>query len=286
MYAYIKTRIQACKNIYIFVIPHLCASNITNEKASQFFIGGEALMINETDLKDVSRESINSVHWDNIQHKPEEYNPTYHTHAEYAKRYHQHSVNDIEGIADFEKIGHLHDERYYRKEEVNDIVNSTVAPHDTNWEDIIGKPEKFSAMEHTHNEHYYPKHEIDAQLRRYASKGHIHTTYDILGYSDKEPFVLTKFVIRPEDFREEEGLVTLTVPHMQNSVNLIVKVMGTDTIERLVAVEYIDADNIKIWSDTKEDVTVTIISFDSDNESTHPAITNVAIVGGVACGVI
>lgn len=86
---------------------------------------------------------------------------------------------------------------------------------------------------------------------------------------------------------EEDGLVYLTIPHMKNSTNLVVKVVGTDKIERLVAVEHVNANSIKIWSDEKEDVTVTVFSYDFsiDNPSVHSAIVGLARAGQTVCGV-
>ena len=221
-------------------------------------------MINETDLKDVSKESTNNVHWDDVQHKPEEYNPKYHTHAEYAKRYHQHSVNDIEGIANLEKVGHIHDERYYRKEEVDSIINSTVIPRDTNWKDVIGKPEKFPAMEHTHNESYYTRSEIDAKLRRYASKSHMHTTDDILGDdifgdSNKENYIYTKFIVYPEDFHEDEfGLFCCQIKHNLGTTNLDVIAKDLEDIFVLVDINCLDENNIMLTAMFNETVVLLI----------------------------
>ena len=85
---------------------------------------------------------------------------------------------------------------------------------------------------------------------------------------------------------EEEGLVSLTVSHAKNSTNVIVKVLGADNIERLVAVEHLDANSIKIWSDEKEAVSVTVFSYDfgSASPSTHSALVGRAITGKAVVG--
>lgn len=75
----------------------------------------------------------------------------------------------------------------------------------------------------------------------------------------------------------EDGLVYLVVEHNRQSVQLHTQVVGSDNIERLVAVEYIDANSIKVWSDKKEIVTVSIFSHSLDLGS--PSQAQTAIVG-------
>lgn len=122
----------------------------------------------------------------------------------------------------------------------------------------------------------------------FAPFEHTHETHDITWNEiDNKPAIFSKSC-SADEWNDAEELVALTVNHMQNSTNLIVKVMGTDTIERLVAVEYIDADNIKIWSDIKEDVTVTIFSYDFNSNSAliYSAIADFAVAGQVICDVV
>lgn len=209
-------------------------------------------MNNNKDFKDVSKGLANNVHWNDVQNKPEEYTPKYHTHAEYAKRYHKHNINDIEGMENFEKVGHLHDDIYYRKEEVDGIISSTIVPHDINWKDIIDKPEKFPAMEHTHHESYYTRSEIDAKLRRYAPIDHMHTTDDIFGDPNEEGVVstsniYTEFVIYPEDFHEDEfGLFCCQIEHEFGTKNLDVIAKNSEGTFILVDINCLDEDNIML----------------------------------------
>ena len=126
--------------------------------------------MNNNNLRDVSEETVtNSIYWQDIQGKPEEFTPEYHTHAEYAKRYHKHNVGDILGVEGFATSDHLHDDRYYTKEEIDTIVNEVSAPSDVYWDDIKDIPEKFPALEHTHNDEYYTKEEIETVLEIIAA---------------------------------------------------------------------------------------------------------------------
>lgn len=81
----------------------------------------------------------------------------------------------------------------------------------------------------------------------------------------------------------DEGLFSLDVQHNKNSKNLKVTVVGNDNIERFVAIEYTDNNNIKIWSDEKESVTVTVNSLDYATTTTIDTVTK-AIVGQAKVG--
>lgn len=80
----------------------------------------------------------------------------------------------------------------------------------------------------------------------------------------------------------DEGLFYLSVDHDKNSKNLHVSVVGSDNIERFVAIEYTTNNNISIWSDTKESVTVTINSFDY----TTTSASGEAVVGKAKVGTV
>ena len=97
-----------------------------------------------------------------------------------------------------------------------------------------------------------------------------------------KPTVFSKNCTSSE-WLDEEGLVSLIVKHDKNSMDLNVKVVGADNIERLVAVEYLDRNNVKIWSDTKESVTVTVFSYNFTSV-VPPAAAMSAIVGQAITG--
>ena len=220
--------------------------------------------MNNNNLRDVSEETLtNSVYWQDIQGKPEEFTPEYHTHAEYAKRYHKHNVADILGVEDFATSDHLHDDRYYTKEEIDTIVNEVSAPSDVYWDDIKNIPEKFPALEHTHNDEYYTKEEIDAKLRKYALVDHRHTIDDIDGDFEANPdngnnggnndnatnntvdSAYTMFLIYPSDFTEDEdGLFFCQVEHNFGTINIdaITKDLNGNFV--LVDISCLDENNI------------------------------------------
>lgn len=97
-----------------------------------------------------------------------------------------------------------------------------------------------------------------------------------------KPTVFSKNCTSSE-WLDEEGLVSLIVKHDKDSMDLNVKVVGADNIERLVAVEYLDRNNIKIWSDTKESVTVTVFSYNFTSV-VPPTAAMSAIVGQAITG--
>ena len=201
---------------------------------------------------------INNVYWDDIQGKPGEYTPEYHTHSEYAKRYHKHNVSDIMDIDDFATSGHIHDDRYYTKEEVAAIVNSIDTSCEVHWDDIIGLPEKFPSMDHTHNDDYYTKSEIDAKLRRYALLDHRHTVDDIDGdfiipgegdntggSGENTSDIYTKFIIRSENFFEGEyGLYCHHIEHDFGTQYLDVIAKDLEGAFVLVDINCLDDNNI------------------------------------------
>lgn len=61
---------------------------------------------------------------------------------------------------------------------------------------------------------------------------------------------------------EDAGLVYLVVDHNKNSKNLKVTAVGNDSIERFIGIEYTSENSIKVWSDVKENLTVTVNCLD------------------------
>lgn len=114
-----------------------------------------------------------------------------------------------------------------------------------------------------------------------ADHSHIVTWEEVVN----KPTVFAKS-FSSSDFVEEDGLVSLTVKHDKNSTNIVVKVVGADNIERLVAVEYMDANTVKVWSDEKESVSVTVFSYDfaQANPVLHSAIVGQALTGKAVVG--
>lgn len=97
------------------------------------------------------------VNWDDVENKPGEFTPAHHTHGEYAKRYHKHSISDL---GDMETIAglHSHDSLYYRKSDVDNLVENI------SWDSIKTKPTQFNPAPHTHDEAYYKKAESDKMI--------------------------------------------------------------------------------------------------------------------------
>ena len=124
----------------------------------------------------------------------------------------------------------------------------------------------------------------------FSEEGHTH----VVKFED----VINKPVAFKKDFEEDqlvegenddEGLFSLEVKHDKSSENLQVKVIGENKLERFVAIEYVDENNIKIWTDEKEKLTVIVNSFDY---TTTPAVPgpipptgiDVALVGKAVAG--
>lgn len=70
----------------------------------------------------------------------------------------------------------------------------------------------------------------------------------------------------------DEGLFSTVVEHNKNSEDVDVKVYGVNKLERLVAVEVIDENSVKIWTDTAEIVNVKVFSYSFTNPSMHSAV--------------
>lgn len=92
----------------------------------------------------------------------------------------------------------------------------------------------------------------------YADKNHSHTVN--WGDVQNKPanFVQAKDTASWQD-DSATGLVYIAVAHNKNLPSPQVIVVGADKLDRLVGVEYVDNNNIKIWSDVKEAVTVTVL---------------------------
>lgn len=80
------------------------------------------------------------------------------------------------------------------------------------------------------------------------------------------------------------GLFYATISHGKGTDEVDVKVYGADKIERLVAVELVNDNSIKIWSDTAEIVSVRVYPLAVDNPNTHSAIVGLAKVGQAIVG--
>lgn len=229
--------------------------------------------MNNKENIDVSKViELSNVNWDDVQGKPEEYTPEYHTHAEYAKRYHRHNISDIVDVSDFSKVGHTHDNRYYTKEEVDAKIETAKAPCEVHWDDIIGVPESFPSTEHTHHEDYYTKNEIDSKLRKYALLEHRHTIDDIDGdfnfgngeSGENGGTVVVpvgenylRFTIYPEYFTEDEtGLFYCQIEHGLGTYNVDIITKDLDDAYVLVDVNCLDENNIILTAMDNETVVV------------------------------
>lgn len=224
--------------------------------------------MNNIESVDVSKViELSNLNWDDIQSKPEEYTPEYHTHAEYAKRYHRHNISDIIDVSEFATADHLHDNRYYTKEEVDAKIEEASAPCEVHWDDIVGIPEKFPSIEHTHHDEYYTKSEINAKLRRYALIDHRHAIDDIDGDFDfipgdgsdtggtstKENY--TKFLIHPEYFVEDDyGLFYCQVEHNFGTENIDIITKDLEGAFVLVDVNCLDENNIILTAMSNETI--------------------------------
>lgn len=218
--------------------------------------------MNNTNLNNISTESTIIVDWQEIQNKPSEFCPEYHTHSEYAKRYHQHSLDDLIDVNSLSKEGHTHDERYYTKDEMDSALSSFGTLQEVNWNDILNKPDSFPAMHHTHNDEYYTKDEINATLKKYALKDHKHAIGDIDGgfvvtspggieggNGGVSEIVLyenyTQFTISSEDFSEDEyGLYYCTICHDFGTKNIATIVKDINSNLLIADIECLDEDNI------------------------------------------
>lgn len=214
--------------------------------------------MNNKEVIDVSKViELSNVNWDDVQGKPEEYTPEYHTHSEYAKRYHRHNISDIIDVSEFAVVGHTHDNRYYTKEEVDAKIEKAQTPCEVHWDDILGVPEKFPSIEHTHHEDYYTKSEIDSKLRKYALLDHRHTVDDIdgdfsFGNGDNGGSVVVpageeyiRFTIHPEYFTEDEmGLFYCQIEHGLGTFNVDIITKDLDDAYVLVDVNCLDENNI------------------------------------------
>lgn len=83
----------------------------------------------------------------------------------------------------------------------------------------------------------------------------------------------------------DEGLCYITVEHGKNSRNLKVTAIGSDNLERLIGIEFVDNNTIKVWSDEKETLNVSVFSFDFVTNSTPEVPVDVATVGFAKVGV-
>lgn len=68
--------------------------------------------------------------------------------------------SDIQGKpSTFPPSTHNHDNLYYSKSEVDDMISGGSEP--TSWNDIEEKPSTFPPSTHNHNDLYYSKSEVD-----------------------------------------------------------------------------------------------------------------------------
>lgn len=194
--------------------------------------------INKSELK----VYIPDTNWSDVIGKPTEFTPEFHTHDEYAKRYHKHTIEDIIGIESFNysnngngdsndggsnETGHNHDYRYYTKGQVDTKFN-------------------------------YVEDMTKQQLKKKADIVHTHNINDLQGLEDildnYKQINVTKQMLKEDN----EGFYVVEIVHNLNSKKINVKVNNTNLKELLVDVTIINENTISILTDEKEDLIVLI----------------------------
>lgn len=184
--------------------------------------------------------SVSNITWSDVQQKPAEFTPEYHLHSEYALRYHRHSINDLSDLDELKAIlTHTHDERYYTKEQVDELLSSKANySHTHSWYDIENRP--IIGDDNSNN----------------SGGGSDNNNGDNNSNNSSQERYIIKEIREPYFVEDEYGLYSAIVTHNLGTKRLEGKVTDLNFKELLVDIEPVDDNNVLITTDTKEKVYV------------------------------
>lgn len=186
-------------------------------------------------------EHTHDISWREIIGKPVEFTPEYHTHDEYAKRYHRHTIADIIGLDgvplnDGVVPEHFHDDRYYTKTQVNELLEN------------IGSNVDMSS--------YATKEYVNAELAKKSDIDHKHDLSDFEGLEGFADFYKPYTLLRSDLIQDENEFYIGNVTHNLQTTS-IETIIEDKYFNRLLAdVSIIDDNNISVLTDVYEDLTV------------------------------
>lgn len=188
-----------------------------------------------------SSEVQNNVYWKDVMGKPVEYTPEYHTHDDYAKRYHKHTVADIIDLDGANFSGdvpeHIHDDRYYTKAQVD---------------------EKIKDSSNVDMSSYAKKEYVDTELEKKSNLDHKHDITDFEGLESFADFY-RKYELHASNLTlDSDGFYVGHLTHglRTNSLDIIIKDRFEN--ELIASASIVDIDNISVLTDLQEDLLIYI----------------------------